>query len=346
MTKKQAQDQSEAIIAAEELKQRTIRADAHLWRTTLDDEPSEAERAEFAAWLAEDSRHRSAFERAGAVWSLTGEVERAAAAVKPARRGLRQPLWLAAASLLITAAALFLVLRPSAPPTAAQQVVTLTAPPGELLTTTLADQSSVTLGGDSALRVILTVTARRAVLLRGDAFFDITHDPERPFTVSAGPAQVRVLGTQFAVESRGSRTLVAVAEGSVRVATDGNRQDRSGGAQSALSSAAADLSAGLGITVDRHSGVGAPRTLDPNDIAAWRDGRLVFVSAPLLEVVKALNRYDQRTLYLDPSPLAQEPVTATLRIDEFDANVALLAATFDLTIDEFKAGHLNLKARE
>ncbi len=39
----------------------------------------------------------------------------------------------------------------------------------------------------------------REVTIQGEGFFDVKHDPERPFIIHAGNAQVKVLGTSFNV---------------------------------------------------------------------------------------------------------------------------------------------------
>jgi len=41
----------------------------------------------------------------------------------------------------------------------------------------------------------------RMVRLTGDAYFDVTSDPEHPFTVIAGLARIKVTGTQFVVNA-------------------------------------------------------------------------------------------------------------------------------------------------
>lgn len=59
---------------------------------------------------------------------------------------------------------------------------------------------------------------KREVHLVGEAFFEVSHDPERPFLVYTPDAQIEVLGTKFLVEAfEGSRTKVLVTEGRVQV---------------------------------------------------------------------------------------------------------------------------------
>jgi ferric-dicitrate binding protein FerR (iron transport regulator) len=60
----------------------------------------------------------------------------------------------------------------------------------------------------------------RVVELEGEAFFDVVHDPARPFKVKAGDVTTTVLGTAFDVRAYGDQNdiVVTVARGKVAVA--------------------------------------------------------------------------------------------------------------------------------
>ncbi|MEI9987591.1 MAG: FecR domain-containing protein [Aliidongia sp.] len=57
----------------------------------------------------------------------------------------------------------------------------------------------VWLNGDSRLKVDFTAPTRHVVLERGEAFFKVAHDANRPFVVEADPRQIVVTGTEFDV---------------------------------------------------------------------------------------------------------------------------------------------------
>ena len=84
--------------------------------------------------------------------------------------------------------------------------------PGQVRTLTLADQSEVTLGADSAIAVNFSGNERHVELRRGVAFFHVTHTGQ-PFVVDADGGEARVLGTEFEVrlQPRGAQvTDIAV----------------------------------------------------------------------------------------------------------------------------------------
>ncbi|MBO9619685.1 MAG: FecR domain-containing protein [Niabella sp.] len=84
---------------------------------------------------------------------------------------------------------------------------------------TLPDGSVVTLRKDSKLQYDASFEkgAQRKVVLTGEAYFDVAHDEKRPFIVSTGKYNVRVLGTAFNVKMIANGLQVAVARGKVRV---------------------------------------------------------------------------------------------------------------------------------
>src|SRR3546814_14557130 len=63
----------------------------------------------------------------------------------------------------------------------------------------LEDGSIVTLNGNSAVQIRYEDDIRRVVLRRGEASFEVAHNSERPFVVSADGVKVRAVGTEFVV---------------------------------------------------------------------------------------------------------------------------------------------------
>jgi transmembrane sensor len=74
----------------------------------------------------------------------------------------------------------------------------------------LADGSNVRLAPGSAVAFDDRGAERRVRLLRGTTWFDIVHDPRRPFRVATGGITTTVLGTAFEVR-RDSGTGVDIS---------------------------------------------------------------------------------------------------------------------------------------
>ena len=135
------------------------------------------------------------------------------------RRNFR-PLYLAFASVAAAALALLLVFHPFRRPEAVpedpmEQLLNSTA---ETIHFALDDGTRVYLSPGSSLRYnVATLTGRREAVLNGDAYFDVAHDENRPFTVRTENIGVRVLGTAFSVSSSPEFSQVVLERGAVRL---------------------------------------------------------------------------------------------------------------------------------
>jgi transmembrane sensor len=90
-------------------------------------------------------------------------------------------------------------------------------------TIVLSDGSSIVLQPQSALQYpVVFSKANREVRLRGEAFFEITKNPEKPFLVHADKIVAKVLGTSFVIRALNdeSDVLVQVKTGKVSVFKD------------------------------------------------------------------------------------------------------------------------------
>jgi transmembrane sensor len=166
----------------------------------------------------------------------------------------------------------------------------------------LSDDSTVTLAPESAIDISYTPGERRIRLLAGEAFFEVTANPGRPFRVAARTVDVTVLGTGFDVRRGDDGADVAVEHGVVRVdhaAADGP--------------VAETLTAGQSVLV---SWAGrAERSEGPADrIAAWRHKQLIARDEPLGAVVDELRRYYAGKIIVTDEALAARPVTGVYNL--------------------------------
>src|SRR6185503_5173686 len=82
---------------------------------------------------------------------------------------------------------------------------------GERATVTLPDGSTVQLNSASRVRVDYSMSSRVITLERGEAFFTVAHNADRPFWVTSGKGWVRAVGTAFDVYLNRSRVRVIVS---------------------------------------------------------------------------------------------------------------------------------------
>jgi transmembrane sensor len=160
----------------------------------------------------------------------------------------------------------------------------------------LADGSRVELDGRTAIRSRFDDGRREVTLIDGGAFFDVMPDPARPFIVRAGDVAVTVTGTAFDVAADGGRVVVEVASGTVRVAPARGRR-------------VVLLAAGDRLAVDAASGAVTRGRLAPEDVGAWRDGRLFVSDATVAEVVAELRRHQPGWILITDAALGARRVT-------------------------------------
>jgi transmembrane sensor len=84
----------------------------------------------------------------------------------------------------------------------------------------LPDGSKITLNTNSSINYPKEFSGNdRTVEFKGEAFFEITKNPNKPFIVKSGDAEIRVLGTSFNVENQNNRLIrVFVETGKVQLA--------------------------------------------------------------------------------------------------------------------------------
>jgi len=263
---------------------------------------------------------------------VEGAMQRWSGAELPRSRGRRRTLsaLLGTAGLIVTGPICWRLWRGQVP----QWQQALSTPAGRISRVTLPDDTLLTLDADSAIDVAYFEDRRELTLHRGAAFFEVAHDPARPFSVLAGPARVTVLGTKFGLEMQGDaarqRTHVAVESGRVRV------QPAQGPAQ--------DLGAGQALRIES-DGIARPDAAAAHAaVSPWRTGWLSFVRTPLAEAARRLARYRQHPVQV-ASDVAGLPVSGEVRIELSDEWLQLLPRTLPVRVQTLPDGTLALMAR-
>ncbi|WP_165855769.1 FecR family protein [Marinobacter sp. JSM 1782161] len=214
------------------------------------------------------------------------------------RAAQRRPRRLRVAGLAIAACLLALVVGPHAYLHMRADYTTDTAETRDIQ---LSDDSVVTLAPESAISVHYSDGERHIDLLRGEAFFEVTPVPTRPFRVSSHNTEVTVLGTGFNVLRRDLGTAVSVEHGRVRV-------------DPALRADATEvLTTGQTVTVRDAQSV-ERGMLPTGQIAAWRRHQLIAQDQPLGDVVDRLRRYFPGRIVVTDDALAGQPVTGVYNL--------------------------------
>jgi len=304
---------------------------ASVWFARLNaDDASEEDRARFAEWLRASPMHGKAYDALCGTWReleksgplvravYFGQAMIAASAPRPRRR------WTAVAAMAASLAAIAMVALWAV---RQQDDSTFQAAVGEQTTVALPDGSTLKLNSNSRAHVEYTRDARIVFLDRGEAFFSVVHNANRPFWVHADNSWVRDVGTAFNVYLAPSGVVVTVSEGAVKVLHSGS--DGIPPSDASAISAAASVSAGEQLKV--HGSVEALRDLDAAQLSrllAWRGGNLYFEDAPLGNVADELMRYTNMKIEFSDPALRKLRVGGTFRTSPEGAE-ALLTVLHD-----------------
>jgi len=281
---------------------------AFAWLSLLHDRPSAGDQLTFSQWLRADPAHAEAYAQAQVLWELSeGPARTLADEEALALQGYldamdrpRSPALLRWSGALAMAACLLLMVSLGTGWQPQRWIDDLGADyvsaPGEIRTVTLADQSQVTLDGDSAIAVDFSRGERHVQLRRGAGFFTVTHTGE-PFVVEAEKGQARVLGTQFEVRLQPHGAQVTVLSGRVGVTADrdGEQQILTAGQQVAYAEGSAEKL----------------HAVDSEAQLAWRQGWLTYYKSTLADVVEDLRRYYPGRIVLLNDELAARKVSGS-----------------------------------
>ena len=156
----------------------------------------------------------------------------------------------------------------------------------------LSDGSRVVMNRHSDLSVRMGRSDRTVTLADGEAAFDVAHNPDHPFVITAGDHSVRVLGTAFNVLNHDGRFAVGVERGIVAVTPAGS--DGSGARP------AVRLIAGQKIAQNQAE-TPTLSQVAPERTSMWRQGVLIYRAADLSEVGDDLSRYFDKPVTIETS---------------------------------------------
>lgn len=212
----------------------------------------------------------------------------------------------------------------------------LVAPSNTIRRVALEDGSRLVLDASAVIQVRYRAAARDVYLKRGEATFQVAHDPTKPFIVHAGNVDVRAVGTRFAVRLDDGAVQVVVAEGTVEVTR------RSSDPRVAIRQQVARNGAlvAMGDRVEAEP-------LPAREVArrlAWSDGLLVFDGQTLATAASEVNRYAERPVVIDDPGLGARPLVGVFKAGDSEAFAKSAGAAFGASVTlEDQAIHIGAR---
>lgn len=310
------------------------------------EEATPEEREEVRQWIAADPGHRSYADDLQRIWKESGrlappETPDASAAWQrflqsgkiPATAGTGteqvrvekiekiNPWRAVAAAVFLLAAGIGSWWALTKRETRTEEIAALSLKTQAIVRTdTLPDGSRVTLNKFSSL-VLPGKWGRgsRVARLTGEAFFQVVHEPSRPFTVEIGGVTIRDVGTAFNVRSVNGLTEVVVEDGAI-VVTDG-----------AFTLKAA---AGEKVVIAGPNGGISKTTADDKLYQYYRTKKFVCHKTPLPELVAALNEAYGANVVIRGDAVRNLLLSTTFENDDLYSILSVITRTFGLVAEK------------
>jgi ferric-dicitrate binding protein FerR (iron transport regulator) len=158
------------------------------------------------------------------------------------------------------------------------------APIGSRTVVQLSDGTEVNLNYGSKIKYPRNFTENtREITLSGEAYFDVAHNPDKPFIVKTGKLNIKALGTEFNIHAYPGDDIITttLVEGNVVIEkiVPGKKIEQVGTmvpGQHLIYNLDSDKMTSYKGSIDKY--------------VAWKDGRLVFDNEPITEVAEKLGR--------------------------------------------------------
>ena len=296
-------------------------------------EASAVERTEVEAWIAARAENKIYYQQFRAIWeqskSLAIHSDRDVNAAwqlfqnrihkpKPTLRIIDGFAWMRVAAVLIIVAGIALIAYRQFGATRVQQITVQSL--AVVKTDTLPDHTIVTLNKQASITYPNSFDkATRSVVLKGEAFFDVTPDKTKPFIIEANSITIKVVGTSFNVRTEGDATEVIVKTGIVQVQK---------GEKIVLLRPSEKIMIRQGDTVlNKEQEISQLYNY-------YKTHAFVCDNTPLWKLVEVLNEAYHSNIVIERPELRKLPLTATFPNESLDQILSIISLTFDIQVEK------------
>jgi transmembrane sensor len=182
---------------------------------------------------------------------------------------------------------------------------------GDTRVITLTDGSLVHLNSNSMISVFMDKDKRTVIQQKGEIYYDIEKDKARPFTVEAAGHKITAVGTEFNIKYRKDDNLfVTITEGIVRVIKDENTENLDGNILKVGYQAIVNKSETEIVEFDKQK---------LHEILAWKQRKLIFTEATLLDVISEMANYTNRKIIISSKELENKRLSGVFNIHDINS---------------------------
>lgn len=207
----------------------------------------------------------------------------------------------------------------------------LLVPQGQTYKLALADGTNVMLNAKSELTFPSEFdTDRREVFLKGEAFFQVTHNEKAPFIVHTDQLDVQVLGTTFNVSGYNNENMlkVTLVEGSIRIHQQGD---------------SVKIRPNEQYNYNKNTREKRVQTVDTELFTSWVNDEYIFKDTTLDEIFNRINHWYMFDVTYESPSLKEKRFFLTIGRDaSLDQIIQIINSTEEVCIEK-KDNHIVVK---
>ncbi len=135
----------------------------------------------------------------------------------------------------------------------------------------------------------------RRVQLKGEAYFEVAHQPSKPFIVSFNDTEVKVLGTHFNINTYGNTSKTTLLEGSVSISEAGHQTLLKPGQEALIEQGEIEV-----------------QKTEVYKSIAWKEGVFYFKEDNIKEIFDQISRWYDVEIVYQGKP-SQQAITGNIR---------------------------------
>jgi ferric-dicitrate binding protein FerR (iron transport regulator) len=185
----------------------------------------------------------------------------------------------------------------------------IVVPRGNRMKITLPDNSTVWLNNETRLRYASDFSnGNRTVELTGEAYFDVHHDADHPFTVKVGEQRIKVLGTKFSVNAYPEDQLIETSLISGSVEFDSNKEIN--GHSKFL------IEPGISLFYDKKNNTVSTEKIQSSYYQYWENGVYAFKEETFGSLAVKIKRIFNVEIIFKDEYLKKKTYTGTISIND------------------------------
>jgi ferric-dicitrate binding protein FerR (iron transport regulator) len=189
---------------------------------------------------------------------------------------------------------------------------------GQRSKVTLPDGSLVWLNAETDIKYSL-LRNKRTLILSGEAYFEVKHDPDQPFIVKTGDAKIIDLGTKFNVSHYPDSKIIqtSLLSGKISMSLSGNNEG-------------IKLIPGQKLTYDEEQHKFIKTTANVHNEVLWREGVLIFDNELFSDLINKLERYYAVKIIYDRTSFQNKHYTGTINNLSIDKVLDFISLTIPM----------------